>query len=99
MSSYRARSAQFICQPGAKSNISFDERFAVTHHDENDTANIYLSDILTGNTIKVTEMPAGTKALFPHFISNGWFYFLITGPDGDRAVASNAAIKLAAAGQ
>ncbi len=86
--------AQFICQPGAKSNISFDERYSVTHHYEDGVANIYLSDIKTGETVKVTDMPAGSKALFPHFISNGWFYFLVTTPDGDKAVASNAALVL-----
>lgn len=86
---------QFICTPGAKMNISYDERYSVTHHYENDTSNIYVSDLLTGVTTKVTNMPAGTKALFPHFRSDGWIYFQASGPDGDIAMATDAAIRLA----
>lgn len=85
---------QFICQPGAKANISFDERFSVTHVYENDTANIYLTDVLTGEVTQVTDMPADTKALFPHFRSDGWIYFLVKG-EQDIAVASDAAIRMA----
>jgi hypothetical protein len=88
------QAVQFLCLPGAKANISFDERFSVTHVYENETANIYLTDILTGETVKVTEMPAGTKALFPHFRSDGWFYFLAKGGDGDRVLASDAALRM-----
>ena len=87
---------QFLCAPGAKSNISFDERYSVTHVYENDTANLYVSDLLTGVTTQVTNMPAETKALFPHFRSDGWIYFLLSGPDGDRAMATDAALRLAA---
>jgi hypothetical protein len=86
---------QFLCTPGAKANISFDERYSVTHHYENDTANLYLTDIITGDTYQITDMPAKTRALFPHFRSDGWIYFLVSGPDGDKAVASDAAIRLA----
>jgi hypothetical protein len=86
---------QFICGPGAKMNISYDERYAVTHAYENETSNLYVSDLLTGTTTKVTNMPAGTKALFPHFRSDGWIYFLVSGPDGDKAMATDAAILLA----
>ncbi len=86
---------QFICGGGAKMNISFDERYAVTHRYENDTANIYLSDLLTGETVQVTNMPAGVKALFPHFRSDGWIYYLVNGEDGDIAMATNAALLLA----
>ncbi len=88
---------QFLCGGGAKQNISFDERYAVTHRYENDTANLYVSDLLTGAITKVTNMPAGTKALFPHFRSDGWIYFLTTGGEGDRAMATDAALLLAAA--
>ncbi|MEZ4458190.1 MAG: hypothetical protein R3E66_00395 [bacterium] len=48
----------FDCGGGAKSNISFNERFSVTHRYEDGTANIYVTDLLTGNVVKVTSMPA-----------------------------------------
>ncbi len=85
---------QFVCAPGAKSNISFDERYAVTHHYEDDAANLYVSDLLTGETFKVTNMPAGTKALFPHFRSDGWIYFLVTDGERDRAAATDVVLHL-----
>jgi hypothetical protein len=86
---------QFLCVPGAKANISFNERFSVTHHYENGTANIYLTDLLTAETVQVTDMPEGTKALFPHFRSDGWIYFLAKG-ETDTAVASDAALRMMA---
>jgi hypothetical protein len=88
---------EFLCMPGAKANISYDERFMVTHHYENETSNIYLADLRDGSRFKVTEMPAGTRALFPHFVSSGWIYFLVTGDGGDRIIASDAALTVAAA--
>lgn len=86
---------QFLCGSGAKANISFDERWAVTHHYEDGTANLYVSDLRDGRTTKVTNMPAGTKALFPHFRSDGWIYFLVTDGTKDRAVATDAILQLA----
>jgi hypothetical protein len=88
---------EFVCMPGAKGNISYDERFMVTHHYENETANIYIVDLLTGAQAQVTNMPAGAKALFPHFVSSGWFYFLVKGDGNDRVMASDAALRLMAA--
>jgi hypothetical protein len=85
---------RFICSPGAKSNISFDERYAITHHYENGTANLFLTDLVTNNVYRVTDMPADTKALFPHFRSDGWIYFLTTGAGGDAAMAINSALVL-----
>ena len=79
---------------------AFDERFMVTHKYENDTANIYLVDMLTGSTMRVTNMPAGVKALFPHFRSDNWFYFLVKDTTADPAeeymVASDLAVLLGA---
>ncbi|MCR9163592.1 MAG: hypothetical protein ACE37F_15710 [Nannocystaceae bacterium] len=85
---------RFICAPGAKSNISFDERYAVTHHYENGTANLFLTDLVTNNVYRITDMPADTKALFPHFRSDGWIYFLSTGAGGDAGMAINSALFL-----
>ena len=86
---------RFICAPGAKSNVSFDERYAVTHHYENGTANLFLTDLVTNNVYRITDMPADTKALFPHFRSDGWIYFLSTGSGGDAAMAIDSALVLA----
>ncbi len=87
---------RFICAPGAKANIDFGERFSVTHHYEDGTANLYLTDLLTLQTYKITDMPADTRALFPHFRSDGWILFLAQGPAGDQAMAINSAVVLAA---
>jgi hypothetical protein len=85
-----------VCMPGAKANISFDERFLVTHHYENDTANIYLVDLRTMEQHQVTNMPSTARALFPHFVSSGWLYFLVVDDDGSEfIVASDAALALA----
>jgi hypothetical protein len=85
-----------VCMPGAKPNISFDERFFVTHHYENGGSNIYIVDMLTMEQHKVTNMPNGVKALFPHFVSSGWFYFQVQDGDNEFIVASDAALQLAA---
>ena len=85
-----------ICAPGAKGNISFDERFFVTHTYENDAANIYIYDFKIGVMFQVTNMPAGARALFPHFRSDGWFYFLVRQGDTEWVLASDAALQLAA---
>jgi hypothetical protein len=84
-----------ICLPGTKANFSFDERFMVTHHYEGGVANLYLVDLSDGQRYRITDMPPGRKALFPHFVSNGWIYFLVRGVSGERWVgASNAALAI-----
>ncbi|MEM6992599.1 MAG: hypothetical protein AAF721_18950 [Myxococcota bacterium] len=85
-----------VCSPGAKVNFSFDERFMVTHYYEDDVANLLLIDLATGVRTQITDMPAGHKALFPHFITNGWIYFLAQGPSGERWVMASDAAILAA---
>ena len=87
--------AQFVCGSGAKANISFDERWMVTHHYEDGTANLYVTDMLSGVTTKATNMPEGTRALFPHFRSDGWIYFLTSDGEKDRAVATDIVLQLA----
>ncbi len=82
-----------ICIPGGKANFSFDERFLVTHHylkredfktdeefapfKDKNTADIYVVDLLTGETIRATTMAPGQLALFPHYRSDGWLYFTV----------------------
>lgn len=89
-----AEPVRFVCSPGAKANISFDERYSVTHTYEDGTANLYLTDLVRMNTYKITDMPADTRALFPHFRSDGWIYFLAQGPAGDQGMAINSAVVL-----
>jgi len=85
-----------VCMEGAKANISYDERFFVIHHYEDSGSNIYIVDMLTMEQHKVTSMPTGAKALFPHFVSSGWFYFLVRDGGEEYVVASDAALQLAA---
>jgi hypothetical protein len=57
------------------------------------TANIFLLDLVTGTSRRITSMNPGQEALFPHFRSDGWVYFIVKGvPGGEVVVASNAAI-------
>jgi len=62
-------------------------------HDKG-AANIYLVDLLTGRTTRITSMHAGQYALYPHFRSDGWIYFLVRDParDHEYVVASDAAL-------
>jgi hypothetical protein len=61
---------------------------------EKGTANIILVNMVTGARTRVTTMQAGQYALFPHFRSDGWFYFLVrdTNSNKEYAVASDAAL-------
>ena len=88
-----------VCLPGAKANISYDERFFVTHHYEGPTANIHMVDMLTQKHYQVTNVPEGSKALFPHFRSDGWFYFLMRTGDDEYVVASDFAAVLLNGGE
>jgi hypothetical protein len=40
-------------------------------------ANVYVLDLLTGESRRVTNMGPGQLALFPHFRSDGWLYIQI----------------------
>jgi len=85
-----------VCMDGAKANISYDERFFVTHVYAEGKADIWLVDLTDGSRHRVTNMPEGTQALFPHFRNDGWFYFLVKDGDERYAVASDAALRIAA---
>jgi hypothetical protein len=60
-------------------------------------ANIYVTDMLTGTTRRVTTMGPGQMALFPHFRSDGWLYFLLIDQRSSKRyiLASDAAIRIA----
>ncbi len=58
------------------------------------SSNIYLLDMLTGRTIRVTNMGPGQYALYPHFRSDGWIYFIVRtlGTMSESVIASDAAL-------
>jgi hypothetical protein len=63
------------------------------------TSNIYVVDLATGGKTRITRMKPGQFALFPHFRSDGWIYFMVRSvPSGNTeyVVASDAALMLSA---
>jgi hypothetical protein len=97
---FEAKQIAKVCIPGGKANFSFDERYLVTHHyltradfasdaewepfKEKSTADIFLVDLLTGEKIRVTRMAPNQLALFPHFRSDGWLYFVVKDKNTDK---------------
>jgi hypothetical protein len=58
-------------------------------------SNLYLVDLLDGSSRLVTHMAPGQYALFPHFRSDGWIYFVVRTLAGEEYfAASNAAVLL-----
>jgi hypothetical protein len=60
-------------------------------------SDIYLLDLRTGVRTRVTTMGPGQYALYPHFRSDGWIYFIIRTPasaSNEYIVASDAALLL-----
>jgi hypothetical protein len=94
-----------ICLRGNKANFSFDERFFTTHHynEPSDftasddpayrtkgSSDIFVVDFITGNKQKVTKMGPGQFAIYPHFRSDGWLYFMVyDGATGKQWVAGS----------
>ena len=60
-------------------------------------ANLYLIDLLTGARVRITHMAPGQYALYPHFRSDGWIYFLVMDNESGREYvgASDAALRVA----
>ena len=57
------------------------------------SSNLYLVDLTTGDSRRLTNMPAGQYALFPHFRSDGWIYFVVrTLENEEYFVATDAAL-------
>lgn len=102
-----------VCMKGNKANFSFDERFLATHHynDHADLANesqayrdkgssdIVMADFVTGKKEKVTKMGPGQFALYAHFRSDGWLYFLVVDANTNKyyVAASDWAVRAAEA--
>jgi hypothetical protein len=59
-------------------------------------ANVYLMDLQTGVPTRITNMAPGQYALFPHFRSDGWIYFLVRDKNSGKeyVMASDAALNL-----
>ncbi len=96
-----------VCIPGGKAGFSFDERFLVTHqyvdHADPDQAslplgssNIMMVDLKTNAKVRLTTMPAGRFALFPHFRADGWLYFLVRdmNASAEYVLATDAALRV-----
>ena len=59
------------------------------------SSNIYLVDLLTGESRRITNVGAGQYALFPHFRSDGWIYFVVRTLDGQEYFAASDAALFA----
>ena len=111
---FKLQSLGNICMKGNKANLSFDERFLATHHynepsdfgPEADPAylqkgssDLLVADFVTGKKVNVTKMPPGYFALYAHFRSDGWLYFLAVQKETGRYMigASDWAIRQAEA--
>jgi hypothetical protein len=62
-------------------------------------ANVYLIDLVSGTRTRITRVGPGQFALFPHFRSDGWIYFMVRDPGArtghhEYVVASDAALVL-----
>jgi hypothetical protein len=59
------------------------------------TANLVLTDLVTGVSTRITNMHPGQYALYPHFRSDGWIYFLARDLDtgNEYVAASDAALQ------
>ena len=59
------------------------------------SSNIYLVDLSTGETRRITNVDPGQYALFPHFRSDGWIYFVVRTLDGEEYFAASDAALFA----
>jgi hypothetical protein len=56
--------------------------------------NIYLMDLLTGTSHRLTTVGSNQHAKFPHFRSDGWIYFLAMVDDHSYVVTTDAALLI-----
>lgn len=59
-------------------------------------SNVYVLDLRTGVSRRVTTMGPGQYALYPHFRSDGWIYFIVRtlGTTTEHVIASDAALSM-----
>ncbi len=110
---FTAAEAGRICMPGNKAQISFDERFLITHHyltradfatdadfapyKDKGAADLWMADFVTGKKTRITRMNPGQFAIFPHFRSDGWIMFEVRDSAGSTYVTAHNAALRAAA--
>jgi hypothetical protein len=56
---------------------------------ERGASNIYLVDLLSGESQRITNTAPGQYALFPHFRSDGWIYFVVRTLDTEEYFAAS----------
>lgn len=63
----------------------------------NNSSNIWMTDLWTGKSFRITGMNKGQFALYPHFRADGWMYFMVRDFEQDKhfVVASDAALRWA----
>jgi hypothetical protein len=95
-----------VCVQGGKPAHSYDDRFMAVHSYSDagggvGKADIFVIDLSDGEVYPVTNMPAGAFALYPHFRSDGWLYFLVRDtnpadpePNVEYAAASDLALRV-----
>jgi hypothetical protein len=67
-------------------------------YEQQGASDIVIVDLASGQSRRITHMPPGQYALFPHFRSDGWIYFVVRTLQGNEYfVASDAALSLEAA--
>jgi hypothetical protein len=57
-------------------------------------ANIFLLDLVTGVSRRITMMKPGQFANFPHFRSDGWIYFIVKYGNNETIVGSDYALRV-----
>ncbi|MEO8182240.1 MAG: hypothetical protein ABI895_25675, partial [Deltaproteobacteria bacterium] len=63
-------------------------------------SNLILVDLLDGSSHVITHMDPGQYALYPHFRSDGWLYFVVRTLDREEYfAATDAAVLLEGAPQ
>ena len=69
-------------------------------YERDGASNIVIVDLASGQSRRITHTAPGQYALFPHFRSDGWIYFVVRTIQGDEYfVASDAALSLEAGAQ
>ncbi|RYZ76387.1 MAG: hypothetical protein EOP04_32135 [Proteobacteria bacterium] len=61
------------------------------------SSNIWMTDLWTGKSLRLTTMNSSQFALYPHFRGDGWLYFMVRDVKQKKhfVVASDAALQWA----
>jgi hypothetical protein len=84
-------------EPGDAAELGFSGPSdpAFTDYLQRGASNLMLVDLRTGTARRITGMSPGQYAVFPHFRSDGWIYFVVRTLDGtEYFAASDAALVL-----